>query len=145
MPDKTFTHGNVEIKIKKKQSTGEWLAIYYENGKRDEAKTYYTDDRQDTEDTAQFMIDRLNQKSLPKCGGEKVLYPQEDYAMPCPGCTDCSGPLSQLETFELIALEHLGIKSLESKGTDEDDFHTLATWSIKAALQAAFVAGRESK
>ncbi len=121
---KTYESGNVKIEVKKTLGLmDEWAAIYYVNGKRDEDKTYYGDSKQDVEDTAQFMIDRLNQLS--------GLRPE----------------LIQIqgETLEQIAVTHLEIETLETRNSDDLDFHSVAVWNIKAALRAAFVAGRESK
>lgn len=43
--------------------------------------------------------------------------------------------------FEQIALEHMRIESLETQNRDRYDFHDVAVWSIKSALQAAYDAG----
>jgi hypothetical protein len=43
-----------------------------------------------------------------------------------------------------IARQHLHLAPLESRNSDSLDFHDLAVWSIKAALEAAFEAGRRS-
>lgn len=41
-----------------------------------------------------------------------------------------------------IAKEHLFIETLETKHSDRLDFHDVAVWSIKSALEAAYAAGR---
>lgn len=43
-----------------------------------------------------------------------------------------------------IAQKHLGLETLEPRQSDALDFHDLAVWSIEAALQAAFEAGKKS-
>lgn len=43
--------------------------------------------------------------------------------------------------FEQIAKEHLHIETLETQNRDRDDFHDVAVWSIKSALEAAYAAG----
>ena len=43
-----------------------------------------------------------------------------------------------------IATKHLFLETLEGRNSDSLDFHDMAVWSIKAALEAAFEAGRQS-
>lgn len=43
-----------------------------------------------------------------------------------------------------IAAKHLGIETLETRTSDALDFHSLAVWSMRAALEAAYDAGRAS-
>jgi hypothetical protein len=43
-----------------------------------------------------------------------------------------------------IAKQHLGIPTLERRNSDRLDFHDVAVWGVKAALQAAFDAGAAS-
>jgi hypothetical protein len=43
-----------------------------------------------------------------------------------------------------IAEKHLFIESLETQNSDSADFHDVAVWSIKAALEAAFEAGKKT-
>ena len=43
-----------------------------------------------------------------------------------------------------IAAKYLGVKTLETQNSDALDFHDLAAWSLKAALEAAFNAGCKS-
>lgn len=40
-----------------------------------------------------------------------------------------------------IAKEHLFIETLEAQNSDRLDFHDVAVWSIKSALEAAYAAG----
>jgi len=40
-----------------------------------------------------------------------------------------------------IAKEHLHIDTLETRNSDSLDFHDVAVWSVKAALEAAYRAG----
>ena len=43
-----------------------------------------------------------------------------------------------------IALQHLGIETLEEQRSDSLDFHEVPVWDLRAALAAAFDAGRAS-
>ena len=43
-----------------------------------------------------------------------------------------------------IAKEHLFIETLETQHSDRLDFHDVAVWSIKSALEAAYAAGIEA-
>jgi len=49
------------------------------------------------------------------------------------------------EQLEAIAYFYLDISSLKPQGSDELDFHDLSVVSIKAALEAAYAAGKDSK
>lgn len=40
-----------------------------------------------------------------------------------------------------IANKHLHLDTLEERRSDDLDFHDLAVWSIRAALEAAYKAG----
>lgn len=46
------------------------------------------------------------------------------------------------DTIARIAREHLSIDTLETRNSDSLDFHDVAVWSIKAALEAAYEAGQ---
>ena len=56
--------------------------------------------------------------------------------------------MSQMNTEQLdcllqsIAVEHLYIDTLNTRHSDRLDFHEVGVWNLKAALQAAFDAGR---
>lgn len=57
-----------------------------------------------------------------------------------------------LEVFEescdeltAIARKHLDIGTLEARRSDSLDFHEVSVWGLKAALQAAFDAGKEEE
>lgn len=53
--------------------------------------------------------------------------------------------MNQLESIlTLIAQKHLDIETLETRHSDRLDFHDVAVWGIKEALQAAFEAGKQS-
>ncbi len=43
-----------------------------------------------------------------------------------------------------IARDILNIETLETRRSDRLDFHDLAVWSIRKALEAAFEAGRQT-
>lgn len=44
-----------------------------------------------------------------------------------------------------IAAEKLGLETLETRMSDSLDFHDIAVWQIKEALQAAFELGQKTK
>ena len=44
-----------------------------------------------------------------------------------------------------IATQILDLETLDTRKSDRLDFHELAVWQIKKALEAAYVAGREAK
>ena len=46
--------------------------------------------------------------------------------------------------LEQIAKEHLFIETLEAQHSDRLDFHDVSVWGVKAALEAAFEAGRKA-
>jgi hypothetical protein len=46
--------------------------------------------------------------------------------------------------LEQIAKEHLFIETLETQHSERSDFHDVAVWSIKSALEAAYAAGIEA-
>lgn len=43
-----------------------------------------------------------------------------------------------------IAKKHLGVVTLETRKADDLDFYDCAVWSIEAALQAAYDAGKQA-
>jgi hypothetical protein len=43
-----------------------------------------------------------------------------------------------------IAEKNLGIVTLEAQNSDSLDFHDVAVWQIKEALQDAFIAGMQT-
>ena len=43
-----------------------------------------------------------------------------------------------------IALEQMGIETLETQNSDSADFHEVSVWSLKAALEAAYKAGQQA-
>jgi len=45
--------------------------------------------------------------------------------------------------FESIALDHLFIETLQTRHRDSLDFHDVAIWCLRDALEAAFNAGIE--
>ena len=53
-------------------------------------------------------------------------------------------PAPDRKTIEEIAKTTLGLGTLEKRNSDSLDFHDLAVWQIEAALEAAFLAGKES-
>ena len=47
-------------------------------------------------------------------------------------------------TIEKIAKEILDLETLETRRMDSLDFHDLAVWEIRKALEAAYNAGRDA-
>ena len=45
------------------------------------------------------------------------------------------------DLFTRIAQKHLSIETLETRHRDSLDFHDCAVWCIRAALEAAYLAG----
>lgn len=54
-------------------------------------------------------------------------------------------PDRNTDLFTAIAREHLRIETLETRHHDRLDFHEVAVWSVRSALQAAYDAGRASR
>lgn len=52
-------------------------------------------------------------------------------------------PTPPITVISNIAREHLNIETLEERKSDALDFHELAVWSIKTALEAAYQKGYE--
>lgn len=50
----------------------------------------------------------------------------------------------QNATLEAIAREHLGFADLATRNSDSLDFRDVAVWAAKAALEAAYEAGRQA-
>jgi hypothetical protein len=48
----------------------------------------------------------------------------------------------QAARIEAIAMKHFDVATLETRKSDSLDFHEIAVWEMKAALEAAFAAGR---
>ncbi|MEI2637426.1 MAG: hypothetical protein V9F03_00245 [Microthrixaceae bacterium] len=48
---------------------------------------------------------------------------------------------SDSKVIEDIAKQHLGLPTLETRRSDSLDFHDLAVWQLRAALEAAYRAG----
>ena len=49
------------------------------------------------------------------------------------------------KTLAEIAASHLHLETLETRNRDCLDFHDMAVWSIRQALEAAYEAGRQSR
>jgi hypothetical protein len=47
-------------------------------------------------------------------------------------------------TLTTIAQSTLGIETLETRRSDQLDFHEVAVWSLREALEAAYEAGRQA-
>ena len=48
------------------------------------------------------------------------------------------------KTLDRIAQEILNLHTLDTRHSDALDFHDLAVWNIKEALEAAYMAGQEA-
>lgn len=46
--------------------------------------------------------------------------------------------------IQALAKKHFDVWTLETRNHDNDDFHTVAVWDIKSALEAAFEAGQKA-
>ena len=44
-----------------------------------------------------------------------------------------------------IAEQHFFLETLETRNSDQLDFHDVAVWAIRSALEAAFEAGRRAR
>lgn len=54
------------------------------------------------------------------------------------------GTLDDVDEIANIAKRYLNIETLETRNSDSLDFHDLSVWSLKAALEAAYLAGKKS-
>jgi hypothetical protein len=54
-------------------------------------------------------------------------------------------PKSKAEMLTAIAQEHLNFETLEERKSDSLDFKDVGVLSVKAALEAAYAAGRASR
>lgn len=50
-------------------------------------------------------------------------------------------PQAPSDVLADIAREKLGFETLATRGSDSLDFHDVAVWSVKAALETAYRAG----
>lgn len=48
------------------------------------------------------------------------------------------------ELLQQIALDHLFLETLATRNSDSLDFRDVSVWAIRAALQAAFDAGKQA-
>ena len=56
--------------------------------------------------------------------------------------TDAAKAPSEVLLLEIAVKHFHGIETLETQNRDRLDFHDVAVWSIRAALEAAFAAGQ---
>ncbi len=61
-----------------------------------------------------------------------------------PRTHDDSALAARNEALDNIAHQYLGLDTLETRRSDSRDFHDLAVWNVKAALEAAYAAGAKS-
>ena len=52
--------------------------------------------------------------------------------------------MTEEQLFEQIAKQHLNIETLKTRNSDSQDFHDCAVWSIKDAIEAAYIAGKQA-
>ena len=74
---------------------------------------------------------------------EQLLLNVERYAAEY-GCDGADKPNVQTPPDALLALiarDYLGIKTLDMRNSDALDFHSIAVWNLKTALEAAWKAG----
>ena len=62
-----------------------------------------------------------------------------DFGMECPKCG-----ASDEQLFTAIAKKHLSIETLATRRSDSLDFHDVAVWCVRDALEAAYKAGFEA-
>jgi hypothetical protein len=53
--------------------------------------------------------------------------------------------MKQDEIIKEIAFRILGIQTIEVRNSDSLDFHDIAVWNIKKALETAFNAGKKGE
>ncbi len=54
-------------------------------------------------------------------------------------------PQPEADLLLQIARRHIaGLETLDDRNADDLDFHEIAVWNLRAALEAAFAAGRAS-
>ena len=75
---------------------------------------------------------------------EQLLLNVERYAAEY-GCDGANKPTPPDELIARIAKEHMGIHILESLKLDRLDFYSVAVWQVKAALEAAWKAGKAAQ
>ena len=84
----------------------------------------------------------ISKEVIPESTNIEVLVPTETDP------DDDDGPDSEAddryERFTRIALDHLGIPTLETRKSDSLDFNTVAVWAVASALEAAYEAGIQS-
>ena len=59
--------------------------------------------------------------------------------------TTTQKPTTQQHAILAIAQKVLGLETLETRYSDGLDFHDMAVWRIKEALEAAFEAGQQHR
>jgi hypothetical protein len=75
---------------------------------------------------------------------EQLLLNVERYAAEY-GCEGSAKATPPDGLAERVAKDYLGIETLERRGRDHLDFYDVAVWSVKAALEAAWKAGRAAQ
>lgn len=53
--------------------------------------------------------------------------------------------MNKTDTLDQIARDVLHVETLETRKSDRLDFHEVAVWQIRNALEAAYRAGQESR
>jgi hypothetical protein len=62
-----------------------------------------------------------------------------------PATTHTMMRAAMIKTVAAIAAEEMNVPTLAERKMDSLDFHNVGVWNIKAALEAAYMAGRNSK
>ena len=90
----------------------------------------------------EFDLNRLAREELAARGldrqGEWVGFPQAKKIHEIG--TDATTDQQLLQ----IARQHLFVETLEAQRSDQLDFHDVSVWAIKAALEAAYNAGKQA-
>jgi hypothetical protein len=53
--------------------------------------------------------------------------------------------MTKEDIFTQIAQQHLNIETLMERKSDSLDFHEVAVWSVRDALEAAYEVGRKAR
>jgi hypothetical protein len=146
---------NIKLVLKRKAETDEWVVAWYENGKYSEAKTYYTNDKQDAIDTMAFLkkkygIAQANPYALQVYGEMKranknseILYKLLDWLivhdkLPYPGKSD---EISYEDYTIAVETNKNGDVFMDVMQLDQYDneifsgYGTIPKWEIKYVIE----------
>jgi hypothetical protein len=97
----------------------------------------------DLSDAQDGNKDRMHAIGVSYATKAELLANVERYAAEY-GCEGSNKPTPPDELLAQIAQRYLGIKTLEIQNSDSLDFHSLSVWNVKAALEAAWKAGKSN-